>query len=89
MHRVLNIVDLHRYVWIDKHDVAILVQGHLESERAGPWLVLQYHLLPFDRERRACREDQKEYNVALPIHTRIPRAVHANILRPLIDPTKL
>lgn len=54
MQCVLDVFDHQRYHRVDEHDVAVLMQGHLESKRAGLWVVLQYHLLPFDRKRRAC-----------------------------------
>lgn len=40
MHRVLDPLDHQRYRRVDEHDVAILMQGHLESKRAGLWVVV-------------------------------------------------
>lgn len=40
MHRVLDMLDHQRYHRVDEHDVAILIQGHLESKRAGLWVVV-------------------------------------------------
>lgn len=59
MHRVRDFLDQKWYHRVDKYDVSVLMQGHLESERAGFWPVLQHHLFPLDRKRRTCRTNQK------------------------------
>jgi len=62
MHRVCDFLDEERNYRVDKHDVSVLMQGHLESERTGFWPILQHYFLPLDRKRCTCRTNQKRDN---------------------------
>jgi len=64
MHRVCDFLDEERNYRVDKHDVSVLMQGHLESERTSFWPVLQHYLLPLDRKRRTYRTNQKRNNIS-------------------------